>query len=67
MRFVCAYLSISMNSSSTSRSCGTFFSGLPREKIRPSFLAPVIPKSACDASPIPFTAHPRTATSIGSS
>ena len=35
-------------------------------KIMPSFLAPVIPKSACEASPIPFTAQPSTATSIGS-
>ena len=60
-------LSISANSSSTSRSCGTFRSGLPWAKIRPSFLAPVMPKSACEASPMPFTAQPSTATSIGSS
>ena len=66
IRFVAAYLSISLNSSSTSCSCGTFFSALPREKIRPSFLAPVMPKSACEASPMPFTAQPSTATSIGS-
>ena len=38
-----------------------------RAKIRPSFLAPVMPKSACEASPMPFTAQPSTATSIGSS
>ena len=63
---VVVYLSISLNSSSTSCSCGTFFSALPREKIRPSFLAPVMPKSACDASPMPLTAQPRTATSTGS-
>ena len=44
----------------------TFRSGLPWAKIRPSSLAPVIPKSACEASPIPFTAQPSTATSIGS-
>ena len=60
-------LSISTNSSSTSRSVGTFRSGLPPAKIRPSFLAPVMPKSACEASPMPFTAQPSTATSIGSS
>src|SRR5215216_2309073 len=59
-----AYLSISTKSSSTRRSCGTFLSGLPREKMRPSFLAPVMPKSACEASPMPLTAQPRTATSI---
>ena len=64
---VFAYLSISMNSSSTRRSCGTFFSALPREKIRPSFLAPVMPKSAWLASPMPLTAQPSTATSTGSS
>ena len=58
--------SISANSASTSSAWGTFRSGLPSAKIRPSFLAPVIPKSACDASPIPFTAQPSTATSIGS-
>ena len=58
-------LSISANSSSTRRSCGTFRSGLPWAKIMPSFLAPVMPKSACEASPIPFTAQPSTATSIG--
>ena len=62
-----AYLSISSNSTSTSWSCGTLRSGLPREKTRPSFLAPVIPKSACEASPMPLTAQPSTATSTGSS
>ena len=36
-------------------------------KIRPSFFAPVMPKSAADASPMPLTAQPSTATSIGSS
>ena len=36
----------------------TFRSGLPWAKIMPSFLAPVMPKSACDASPMPFTAQP---------
>ena len=61
-----AYLSISSKRTSTSCSCGTFRSGLPLEKMRPSFLAPVIPKSACEASPIPLTAQPRTATSTGS-
>ena len=60
-------LSISANSSSTSRSWATFRSGLPWAKIMPSFLAPVMPKSACEASPIPFTAQPSTATSIGCS
>ncbi len=64
---VFAYLSISANSASTSCSCGTFLSALPREKIRPSFLAPVMPKSACEASPMPLTAQPSTATSTGSS
>ena len=59
--------SISANSSSTRSSWGTFRSGLPWAKIRPSFLAPVMPKSACDASPMPLTAQPSTATSIGSS
>ena len=67
MRLVRAYLSISPKSSSTSRSCGTFLSARPREKIKPSFLAPVIPKSAWEASPMPLTAQPSTATSIGSS
>ena len=33
----------------------------------PMSLAPVIPKSACLASPMPFTAQPSTDTSIGSS
>ena len=42
-------------------------SGFPWAKMSPSFLAPVIPKSACEASPMPLTAQPRTATSIGSS
>jgi hypothetical protein len=66
MRFVLVYLSISAKSASTSWSCGTFLSALPREKMSPSFLAPVIPKSACDASPMPLTAQPSTATSTGS-
>ena len=33
----------------------------------PLSLAPVIPKSAWRASPMPLTAHPSTETSIGSS
>ena len=45
----------------------TFFSGSPREKIIPMSFAPVMPKSAWRASPIPLTAQPRIETSIGSS
>src|SRR3954463_835314 len=65
MRWVETYLSISLNSSSTRWSWGTFLSGLPREKIRPSLRAPGIPKSACEASPMPLTAQPRAAAPIG--
>ena len=61
------YLSISSKRTSTSCSWGTLRSGFPREKTSPSFLAPVMPKSACEASPMPLTAQPSTATSIGSS
>ena len=48
-------------------SVGTFFSGSPLEKIIPASLAPVMPKSAWRASPMPLTAQPSTETSIGSS
>ena len=46
---------------------GTFLSGSPLEKIIALSLAPVMPKSAWRASPMPLTAQPRIETSIGSS